>query len=295
MLSLKDLTPVTFDDISEIRSHFRRFPPEHSDYLPGTMIPWGHYMRYSKAWVNGSLLIMTEHEGRRLLRPPVGTEDPDLLSDVVALSRELKLDLSLSMVGARTFGWAAEARPELEFIPHRDYFEYVYLSSVLSELPGKRFLNMRNYLNKFRRENDHTVERMETGNMSEVKDFLLRWCQRKGCNEEAFLLQEREANHFALEHMDELGLEGLLIRVQGRVEAFSMFEHMTDDMAVIHYEKADQDITGIYQAINNETARHLRDRYTYLNRESDMGIEGLRSVKERYGPDHLLEVFDALL
>jgi len=293
MISLKDLTPVTIDDIKDIRSHYRRYPPEHSDYLPGTMLSWAHYMSYSKAWVKGSLVLMTEHDGVRLLRPPVGPPDPDLLDSVISLSRELRLDLDLSMVGKGTLPWVREARPELTFAPHRDYFEYVYLSSVLSDLPGKRYLNVRNYLNKFRRENEHSVERMDAGNMGEVKEFLIRWCIKKGCKEEAFLLHEREANHFALQHMEELGMEGMLVRVRGRVEAFSIFEKMTEDMAVIHYEKADQDLTGLYQAINNAAASHLRGRFTFINRESDMGMEGLRNVKERYGPDHMLEVHDA--
>jgi hypothetical protein len=68
---------------------------------------------------------------------------------------------------------------------------------------------------------------------------------------------------------------------------------MTEDTAVVHFEKADQNIIGLYQAMNNECAKALHQRYIYINRESDMGIEGLRNVKERYGPDHMLEVFHA--
>ncbi len=293
MISLMDFTPVTFDDINDIRSHYRNYPPEHSDYLPGTMLSWGNYMSYSKAWAGDSLVIMTEHDGRRLIRPPVGPPDLELLDDIIRLSRELKLDLGLSMVGTNTLTWAKKARPELEFVPHRDYFEYVYLSSALADLSGKRYLNVRNYLNKFRRENEHSVESIDGGNIEDVKDFLTRWCVQRGCKDEVFLLHEREANHLALDHLEELGMGGLVVRVRGRVEAFSIFEEMTSDMVVIHYEKADQGMTGLYQAINNAAANHLRGRYTYINRESDMGIEGLRNVKERYGPDHMLEVHDA--
>lgn len=293
MISLDDFSPFTLDDRKDLSDHYGRYPPEHSDYLLGTMLPWGHYMSYSRSWTNGSLVIMTEHEGRKLLRPPVGPPDRDLLDEVISLSKELRLDLSLSMVGARTARWIKEARPEHTLTPHREYFEYVYLSSTLSGLPGKKYLNVRNYLNRFRRDNDHSVERIDSGNIDEVKDFLLRWCVQKGCDDESFLLHEREANRSAMEQMEPLGLEGLLIRIKDTVQAFCIYEKMTEDTAVVHFEKADQNIIGLYQAMNNECAKALHQRYIYINRESDMGIEGLRNVKERYGPDHMLEVFHA--
>jgi hypothetical protein len=65
------------------------------------------------------------------------------------------------------------------------------------------------------------------------------------------------------------------------------------DPAVIHYEKANFDIAGLYQAINNEVALVLKDRYTYIDRESDMGEEGLRRAKMKYRPHQMLEIYHA--
>ena len=93
--------------------------------------------------------------------------------------------------------------------------------------------------------------------------------------------------------MRELGLSGLLIRVLGRVGAISLYEPLNDTTLVVHFEKGLPDCEGIYKAINAETAERVKDRYTYINRESDMGVPGLREAKLRYHPHHMVEVFYA--
>ncbi|MGA1866215.1 MAG: DUF2156 domain-containing protein, partial [Thermoplasmatota archaeon] len=213
--------------------------------------------------------------------------------EVIQLSKSEGLDPVISMIGTETAKWMRKEFPNLKYEPHRDYFEYVYLSRDLADLPGKDHLKVRNYLNKFRKNNDHTIEEISRDNVHEVKEFLFEWCERKGCRDDPLLLHERQANFHALEDMFPLGFGGLIIRVNGEVEAFSIFEEMLKDMAVVHHEKANPDITGIYQAINNETARHLFDRYRFINREADMGVEGLRQAKQRYKPHHFIEIYHA--
>ena len=290
MLRRGDFRPLSIDDIGRIRELYSRHPVEHSDYLPALMLAWQHFMDYEIAWLKGSLVILTAHDGKVNLRPPIGPWSKDDVEEVLSLSRELDAEHMLSMVGPEAKRAISTDFPELKFSPRRDFFDYIYLASDLTELPGKRYLNTRNYLNKFRRECPHSVERIGRDNISEVRDFLHRWCVQKGCGDDRFLMAEREATSFSLEHMFELGLEGLLIRTKGNVEAFSLFEHMNEEMAVIHYEKANSDIPGLYQAINNEAARYLCENYRFINRESDMGVPGLRQVKERYGPCRMLEV-----
>jgi hypothetical protein len=82
---------------------------------------------------------------------------------------------------------------------------------------------------------------------------------------------------------------GGAIRVNGRVVAFSLGEALTDDIFVVHVEKAFADITGAYAIINREFVRHEAANYTYINREEDIGMENLRKAKLSYCPDSLLE------
>lgn len=292
-MELSNLHKVTLEDASTFREHYRRFPPEHSDYLHGTMYTWRDLMTYSFTLIGDHLVVMGEMDGKRFIRPPVGPLDREFFTEVIRISRNEGLDPVLSMIGEDTVRWMRREFPEMSYVPHRDYFEYVYLSRDLAELPGKDHLKVRNYLNNFRKNNEHMVEEISKGNIHEVREFLIEWCEKKGCKDDPLLLHERQANFHALEDLFPLGFNGLLIRVKGEVEAFSIFEEMSSEMAVVHHEKANPDIVGIYQAINNETAKYLMDRYRFINREADMGVEGLRRAKERYRPHHLEEVYHA--
>ena len=113
----------------------------------------------------------------------------------------------------------------------------------------------------------------------------------KKCESGSFLEHEIEATSFAIEHLSELSLQGLLIRVDTQVEAISLFERLNADTAVIHFEKGMTEYEGIYKAINAETAKALAGKVKYINRESDLGVEGLREAKMRYHPHHMVEVY----
>jgi len=293
ILDLSDFKKVSLEDASVFREHYSIYPPEHSDYLLGTMYTWRDYMSYSYAKYGDHIVIIGELDGCHYIRPPVGPRAKNVFNKVIDLSKREGWDPVISMIGSETHAWMAEEFPDLIYESHRDYFEYVYLASDLADLPGKDYLKVRNYLNKFRKNNDHTVESISDENILEVKDFLVRWCEQKGCRDDPFLMHERQSNYYALEDMFRLGMEGVLIKVNGQVEAFSIFEELSREMVVVHHEKANVEIPGLYQAINNETARALVDRFRFINRESDMGVEGLRRAKEKYRPHHFLEIHHA--
>jgi len=80
-----------------------------------------------------------------------------------------------------------------------------------------------------------------------------------------------------------------------KIVAFSIGEMLNDDTAIIHFEKSDPNIRGLYQVINHEFVVHAWPHTTYINREEDMGIPGLRHSKESYNPHHYVEKFDVTL
>ena len=186
--------------------------------------------------------------------------------------------------------WMAELFPQLEFHPERRYYEYVYLASDLAELPGKGYLTIRHQLNKFKKTCLPQIEKIDEGNIAEISEFLVKWCEWKDCESDPALASEKEAVIFAISHYRELKLSGLAIRSNGKIGAMSLFEGLNKDTALVHFEKGLPDCKGIYRAINAETAKILAGDYTYINRESDMGVEGIREAKMRYHPHHMVEV-----
>ena len=115
-----------------------------------------------------------------------------------------------------------------------------------------------------------------------------RWCNWKNCEADAVLAAERQAVLFAIANFVALGLSGLAIRVEGEVAAMAIYERLNAKTALVHFEKGLPECEGIYKAINQETALRLRDTFRYVNRESDMGVPGLREAKSRYHPDHMV-------
>jgi hypothetical protein len=121
--------------------------------------------------------------------------------------------------------------------------------------------------------------------------FLVKWCESKKCKNNFILAREIEAVFYAIEHFTELSLRGLLIRVDSEVAAISLFERLNANTALIHFEKGLPEYEGIYKVINAETATVLASEVEYINRESDLGISGLREAKLRYHPHQMVEVY----
>jgi hypothetical protein len=103
---------------------------------------------------------------------------------------------------------------------------------------------------------------------------------------------ERAAISKALKHYEALGMEGLVLRDGADVLAYTLGSPLSPDTFDIHFEKARPEAEGAYPVINCEFARYLREKYPhiqYLNREDDLGLEGLRKAKLSYYPHHLVE------
>jgi hypothetical protein len=293
MLTRSDFSAVTMEDRALFLSHYRRFPQVHSDNTFTNMVCWEEYAHYRFAHVRDSIIISSTIDSRTKFRPPIGPHDPELLEDVIALCLQEGDDTPLVLVDAEARARIEQQYPDLPLYPDRNYFEYVYRADDLALLPGSQYQNIRRHLNRFRKNCNPIVEEIGEDNRDQVEEFLREWCEWKNCDGEPFLAYEKEAVLCAISHLRELGLSGLLIRVLGRVGAISLFEPLNDTTLVVHFEKGLPDCEGIYKAINAETAERMKERYPFINRESDMGVPGLREAKLRYHPHHMVEVFYA--
>jgi uncharacterized protein len=293
MLTLKDFKPVTLAESAHFRDHYARYPQVHSDNTFTNMVCWNHYAHYEYAYSRGNILISSTIGDKTTFRPPIGPSDETLLRELIRLAVDFGDDVPLVLIDTEAREWLLEVFPGLELREDPDYAEYVYRSSMLADLPGKEYVTIRHQLNKFRRNCAPVVEPIGPRILGEVREFLLEWCEWKDCDEKEFLANEKDAILFAIAHFDLLGLSGLAIRVQGKIGAISLYEPLNRETAVIHFEKGLPDCEGIYKAINVETAQILLRSFPYINRESDMGVPGLREAKLRYHPDHKVLVYSA--
>ena len=194
-----------------------------------------------------------------------------------------------------------QLRPgQYAFQSDRDGGDYLYALDRLAGLGGKKLHGKRNHIRRFEESHpDWQVEQITMDNLAECAEMDLEWNRRyrslDAAGEEAEArtrLDERHAMSRAFAHYEALGMDGLLLRTGGKVVAFTMGSPISADTFDVHFEKAYGEIQGAYPMINREFARWLqanRPGVRWLNREDDMGLEGLRKSKESYYPDRMVE------
>ena len=291
MLSLENFKPVTLADRDFFERHYTLYPQTHSSNTFTNMVCWNHFTPYRYAYVKGNVILAFTTAGFTRFHPPIGPRNPELMRSLIRLALDVSDDTPLVLIDPDTARWMQELDPGLKLVPDRNNFEYVYRASDLAELPGKKYLKIRSHLNRFRENCPNTVEPRTSQTQGGVMEFLKKWCKWKGCKKNLVLANEIEAALYAAEHFSELPLKGLLIRVDSEIGAISLFERLNADTALIHFEKGLPDCEGIYKAINEETAAVLVGEVEYINRESDLGVGGLREAKLRYHPHHMVEVY----
>jgi len=176
----------------------------------------------------------------------------------------------------------------------REHFDYVYRIDDLVALSGKKYHSKKNFVNRFRKEGNFRYAPVDASNISQCRDLVDCWCEVRRCEDDLNLMGEWDAVYEALDHMTELSLIGGAIIIDDRVAAFSFAEPLTNDTAVTHVEKADPDMPGLYALINQQFCEHEfahRDSIRFMNREQDLGVEGLRRAKESYHPVKMVEKF----
>jgi len=295
MLSQDDFKPVTLADREFFTRHYEVYPQTHSDNTFTNMVCWNHYAHYTYANVEKNIIIASTIGSVTRFRPPTGPRNPELLRSLVRLASEVSDNQPIVLIDPETALWMKTVCPGINLVPDRNHFEYVYLSSDLADLPGRNYLTIRRQISKFQRNCTNVVEPISQENWEEVKRFLIEWCEWKGCESDEVLAHEKEAVFYAIDHFNELPLSGLVIRVFLKVGAISLFEKLNNDTALVHFEKGLPDCEGIYKAINAETATRLAKKFMYINRESDLGVAGLREAKTRYHPHHMVEVYSMKL
>lgn len=185
---------------------------------------------------------------------------------------------------------------KFRFHTDRDDYDYLYNIDDLADLKGRKYQKKRNHLHKFRACCPHAcVEPLSAKNAEQVCRMAESWYEsHQQANPWSDIHLEQAAFTRAMNHFDELPLEGLVLKNCGEVIAFTMASPLSEDTYDIHFEKALDTVDGAYTAINQAFAAWLRDKHPnlrYLNREDDVGLEGLRKAKLSYYPVRLVEKF----
>ncbi|MBR2779191.1 MAG: DUF2156 domain-containing protein [Firmicutes bacterium] len=179
------------------------------------------------------------------------------------------------------------------FLTDRANYDYVYRTEDLAGLKGRRYHSKKNLVNRFNREQEGRYEIVPfSADMAEEALSLLEYIDEKKqvTGFEADMLHmEKGVLMDALPEYRRLGLEGVALRIDGKLEGYAIGGLLGSDTIVEHVEKANVDFPGIYQKLNQEFAKACLGRYEFINREEDMGLAGLRKAKTSYRPCRMIE------
>jgi hypothetical protein len=284
--------PLALADKPEVTAALRAAPPETSELTFTNLYMWRHHYRPWLKAEAGCMLVIVHIEGQEPFGlPPLGAGDKaSAVTALLAHLARLTAQPSLRRVGAG-FVEREVDQGRYQAVADRDQSDYVYLTSELIALAGNRFHKKKNHLNKFLKTWAFEYRPLDQDLVGQVLAMQQDWCTLKDCASDESLAQEDRAIYEALKCFGELDYTGAAILVAGKVEAFSLGEPLNPETAVIHIEKANPAINGLYAAMNQMFAAQAWAGLPYINREQDLGIEGLRVAKESYNPHHLVDKF----
>lgn len=183
---------------------------------------------------------------------------------------------------------------------NRNFADYLYQGDALRSLSGRKYHQKRNHVSKFQSTYDWSFRIFnEAGReLMSCMDVLEQWDLHKMENaswqEKILVGNERSALNRCIKHFNRMGLIGGVLYIDGQPKGFTVGELVTRGgikVGVVHYEKCDGNYAGIYQAINQLFAQEALKEADYINREDDMGVEGLRKSKLTYHPVRLVEKY----
>ncbi len=278
---------LTLEDREQVRDFFTRFPPNISEHTFANLFVWAEHRPIAWAVLDDALCVVQEPDGdRSLLGPPRGGAAAEMVDRLAEDGIE---------VFDRLPEEAARELEErgLEVELDRDNSDYVYRREDLAELAGRDYHREKNLVNRCLSRYDCEYEEVMADNLDEVAEMQDRWCDEKDCGEDRGLCAEYRAIRRTLEHYEALDLIGAAVRIEGRIEAYSVGELLRPDTAVVHFEKAMTEFDGLYQVINQWFCREALPEVEFVNREQDLGIPGLRRAKESYNPHHMVHKYVA--
>lgn len=269
--------------------YFKKLNPQASELTFTNLFMWRDYYRISFTIENNLLVIIAEPCKKEPFSFMfAGDINEDVFYDtyfkVGEYFRSRNWNVKFQRIEEQYLDLFRKCGDNLEFYHDENNSDYVYLSDNLINLAGKKYHGKKNHINRFKRDYEYEYVPLTGEYLDECRRIMDKWCEDKDCNCHRGSYCEKHANGEVLKNYEILGYKGALIKVNGKFEAYTIGEMLNNDTGVIHIEKANSSINGLYTFINQQFCEREFSTVKYINREQDMGEEGLRKAKRSYNP-----------
>ena len=289
-----DFHPVTVADKPLFEYYMFASEEQNCDLNFANIFCWSDTYHSEVAEAEGFLVIRFDNDGNKAYMQPVGSGDKHRIIEA------LRHDAAAHQQPLRLYGlsknwhnFLEKAYPsEFAFDTPRALCDYIYLSKDLAQLQGRKYQPKRNHINHFVARHDWHVEPLDTSNIKECIALNNKWLENREVGESE--RAEQQALHRALDNFEELELRGLVLYADGNAVAFTYGTPINSTTFCTHIEKYDSEVQGAATMINRLMAQSLEEEFEFVNREDDLGLEGLRFAKLSYYPTLLLDKVSAL-
>ncbi len=294
--------PIEIDAKEILDSYFELVDYEACEYCFVTLYMWRNVYNTLYYVEDDFAIVSGEYEGNDFVVLPLATKEnmPKAIEFILDHFKDKNKKVHLRAITKEIVDFMKENYPgDFEYIEERDYFDYVYDGDSLRTLGGRKNQKKRNHLNYFLKEYENRFEYKKLENNTQFEEcieLLNVWSENKEDEDnddfknEFIAIQSLFNNYEQLKDKLKIGA----IYIDDKLEAFSIGEMLNDNMAVIHIEKANPIIRGLYPYINQQFLVNEFNEVEFINREEDLGIEGLRKAKLSYHPCKFVEKYTVL-
>ena len=292
---------ITLDDMALFTQAFKELKPIASEYTFPYIYMWRKDYNFSYTVVEDYICLIS----RSKVYPPYsfcpipvkGVDDEQKLKKAIRFIEKYFEENGMSLRYARVSEGCIDKlkavyQDNITIEPLPNTYDYVYNASDLINLAGKKYSRKRNHISQFMRlYGDYEYVPVTEDNLDECKRILDKWDDQNEISS-ADENSEKFAYYQLFENWSRFtSLKGALIKVGRSFEAFTIGELLNPETALIHIEKANTDYHGLYAIINRDFCRNEWSNVKYINREEDLGIEGLRKSKLSYNPAFMVKKF----
>ena len=291
---------INIDSIKELQPYFEIVDYEACEYCFTTLYMWQHVYKTGYFIGDDFAVIMAEYEGNSFSILPLAKKDklPQVIDYIIKHFEDNNRKICYRGITKDVVETLKNLYPEkFEYIEERDLFDYIYDGESLRTLAGRKNQKKRNHINAFLKdyEGRYSYKLLNEEDFDDCLKLLKDWASNKeennefdeGIDDESIGIRKIFNNYKYLR--ENLKIAG--IYVDGKLEAFTMGELINPNMALIHIEKANPNIRGLYPYINQQFILNEFEDVEFVNREEDLGIPGLRKAKLSYHPVKFVEKY----
>lgn len=286
MIEFKKLEKEDFD---EIKDYFNENPSKICDNTLGTVFMWRYYFDTSYSVVGKTLILKQTYNGETVFMMPIGENITNALKEIHCYCKENKIRMKFSFVTNENVE-IIKKHFKINVIEEPDWADYMYSAKDLAFMTGRKYNGARNHINAFKRLNDnYRIEKLTAENTEKVLNFFEKEIHDE--NEKNDMLRaEQLMVREVLSCLDLYKMSGVVLYSNEKIIGFSAGE-VVGDVLYVHIEKADTSYRGAYQMLVKQYAEEKMREVSEINREEDLGDEGLRKSKASYNPSYQIKKY----